>query len=121
VSAFFTLAALKALGGRALKWLGSLSFWQLACLALASFALVQHFVIADARHDAVNYRRQRDEYKAQLQAISAKRNEQKVVTRDRIKVVERTIKSADERAKVIEAAPPAPDCKTNSQVLGADL
>jgi hypothetical protein len=122
-SAFFgfTLTNLK----HDLAWLWGVithaSFWQLASLALACIAVVQHFAIADARHDRDAYRSQRDGYKAQLDAISTKKNEQKAVTAERIKVVTRTIRDADERAKVVETAPPAPGCKTNAQVMGADL
>jgi hypothetical protein len=52
---------------------------------------------------------------------SSKKDEQKATTAERIKVVTRTIHDADERAKVVEKALPPGDCKTNAQVMGADL
>jgi hypothetical protein len=112
---------LKRIGGAVWTWLSSLSFWQLASLALACLAVVQHFAIADARHDRDAYQSQRDGYKAQLDAISTKRNEQRVQTQLRIVSAQRTIHDAEDRAKVVETAPPAPGCKTNAQVMGADL
>jgi hypothetical protein len=120
-----TMLAIRMFLGGALSklwaWLSHRSFWQIVCMALAAFALVQHFQLADARHDRDSYRSQRDEYKRQLDAISSKRNEQKATTAERIKVVTRTIHDADERAKVVEKALPPGDCKTNAQVMGADL
>lgn len=56
-----------------------------------------------------------------LQQISDKRNEQKIITRDRIKVVTKTIHDADQKAKVIETAPLPGGCRTPSQVLDADV
>jgi hypothetical protein len=118
------LAAL-ALGKRAVSalwtWLAHRSFWQLVSLALACVIVVMHFTLADARHDRDAYRAQRDGYRAQLDAISSKRNEQRVQTEKRIVSAQRTIHDAEDRARVVETAPPAPDCKTNSAVMGADL
>jgi hypothetical protein len=117
--ALLTLA--KRLGTSVLTWLAHRSFWQLVSLALACVIVVMHFTLADARHDRDAYRAQRDGYKAQLDAISSKRNEQRVQTEKRIVSAQRTIHDAEDRARVVETAPPASDCKTNSTVMGADL
>jgi hypothetical protein len=117
------LAFLRLAGGGIVTWLSHRSFWQLVCLALACLAVVQHFTIADARHDRDSYRAQRDYYKQQLDAISSKRDEQKVVTRDNIKVVERTIHDADGKAKEVETQPLPEQCHgvTPSGVRNADV
>jgi hypothetical protein len=60
---------------------------------------------------------------AQLQAISSKRNEQKVETQERIKVVTRTIHDADGKAKEVETQPLPERCHgvTPSGVRNADV
>jgi predicted negative regulator of RcsB-dependent stress response len=58
---------------------------------------------------------------AKLDAISSKRNEQKIETAERIKVVTRTIHEADGKARVIEAAPLPGNCKSPKEVLNADI
>lgn len=120
-----TWLAIRALLGGALSrlWalLSHLSLWQGICLALAAFALVQHFQLADARHDRDSYRSQRDTYKAKLDAISTKRDGQKTTTAENIKVVTRTIHDAEGRAQVVEKAPVPQGCVTKPEVLQADL
>lgn len=113
----FGRSALKA----ALAWLSHRSFWQLAFGAVAIFALIQHFELGHVRKEAVNYSRQRDAYKAQFDAISTRKNEQKIVTRDRIVTVIKTLKGADQRAKAVEAAPLPGECKSPPEIMGADL
>jgi hypothetical protein len=111
-----------------LGWLKHATFLQVLCVAL--FALVAAEFIgwqAEKQHSAklgtqlAKAISTGEAYKRELYAISNKRNEQQVVTRDRIVEVTRTIKSADERAKVVETAPPPGECKTSQAVLGADL
>jgi hypothetical protein len=57
----------------------------------------------------------------ELQKISAAKNKQQVVTKETVKVVTKLVHDADGRAKVVEDAPPANDCKTKPEVLQADL
>lgn len=114
-------AFLKALLGRLGAFLKSLSFWQLVSLGLAGFALVQHFELAHSRAEAAKLTQQLTKVVTQLQNISTRRDTQKVVTRDNLKVVTKVVHDADEVAKKVETAPPAPNCKTNQAVLGADL
>ena len=62
-------------------------------------------------------RKVRDE----LRRISSKKNEQKVITRDRIVVVEGKERQADKVAERVENAPLPGQCRTSPEILGADL
>ncbi|GAA4015398.1 hypothetical protein GCM10022280_12670 [Sphingomonas swuensis] len=53
--------------------------------------------------------------------ISSGKNEQKVITKERIVEVEVRAKDADVRAKRIEAAPLLGQCATPEAVMGADI
>jgi hypothetical protein len=64
---------------------------------------------------------QSDKHLATLNSISAAKNQQQVVTRDRIKTVTKTIHDADGKAKVIEAAPLPGNCRSPKEVLDADI
>lgn len=103
------------------KWLSHASLWQLACIALIVLIVVQRFQLADARHDRDAYAKQRDGYRARLEAISTAKNEQKAETQTRIERVKVTTKAADDHAKVIESAPLPGNCKTPKEILTADL
>jgi hypothetical protein len=61
------------------------------------------------------------ELTAELKRISTAKNEQKVITRDRIVIADKGRSEAEGRAKVIEVAPLPGNCKTPSEVLGADI
>jgi hypothetical protein len=121
------LSALGLLAGRAgsavFTWLSHRSFWQLVCIGLTILLVIMRFQIADARHDRDAWHRQYDTVHAQLQAISSKRNEQKVETQERIKVVTRTIHDADGKAREVETQPLPEQCHgvTPSAVRQADL
>jgi hypothetical protein len=102
-------------------WLSGLKFWQIVCLGLALFAGLQTIrVSAEKRHSA-KVEAQLQKAVAELQRISAKKNEQKVITTERIKVVKDQIRHADERAKIIEQAPLPGQCRTPPEILSADL
>lgn len=58
---------------------------------------------------------------AQLHSISTAKNDQKVVTKERIKVVEKRVHDADGKATVIEKAPLPGECKTPKEILDADI
>jgi hypothetical protein len=100
-----------------------LKFWQLVCIGLCAILVLQRFQLADARHDRDAWHRQYDTVHAQLEAISSKRNEQKVETQERIKVVTRTIHDADGKAREVETQPLPEQCHgvTPSGVLHADV
>ena len=123
--AFLAWPVLRAfLGGavqKLVQWLSHRSFWQLVCMGLACVIVVQHFTLVRERKNEAAYLKQRDGYKAQLDAISTKRDQQKVVTKRNIETVTKIVHDADTRAKVVETAPPAVGCKTKPEVLQADL
>lgn len=59
---------------------------------------------------------------AELKRISSARNEQQIVTRDRIVYVKRAERDAGKVAERIERAPVTPGkCATPREILGADL
>ena len=118
------LLALKLFAGGALKkllaWLGSLTLWQIVSLGLAIFVGIQFLELRGERRHSAKLQAQVVNYSRQLQAISSKKNEQIVVTRDRIKIVEKQVRHADDVAK--NRATPVPhNCKTKPEILGADL
>lgn len=108
------LAGLKSGAGAVWSWLSHRSFWQLVCMGLAGLAVLQHFQLADARHD-------RDAAEAQLQKMSAPRDVQKTETAKRIEIVKERVRHADGVAKTIEQAPLPGQCRTPPEVMGADL
>jgi hypothetical protein len=76
------LALLRLAGGGSVTWLSHRSFWQIVCLALACLAVVQHFTIADARHDRDSYKAQRDYYKGEIdKADKSARDAQAVIAK----------------------------------------
>lgn len=86
--------------------------WKYASAGLAVLCVVL-FILwkAEARHadkleDRVAY------FRSELQRISTAKNEQRVVTRERIVVVEKSRRVADKVAKQVEAAPLPGNCAT---------
>jgi cob(I)alamin adenosyltransferase len=57
----------------------------------------------------------------ELNRISTAKNEQKVITQEKIKVVTRTIREAEKRAEKVEQAPLPGQCRTPDEVLKADI
>jgi hypothetical protein len=111
------LMVLSKLGG----FFKSLSLWQIICLGLAGFAIVQHFELAHERKNSAAWQKRYTAAQTQLTRISDARNNQKVITVDRIKIVHQKLSAANDKALVIEQAPPAKDCRTKPEVMGADL
>ena len=112
---------LKRVGTVVITWLSHRSVLELAFMAMVAVAAIQTIRVgAEQRHSA-KVERQLSKTVAQLQAISSKRNEQRQVTTERIRVVTRTIRDADGKAKAIEQAPLPGNCKTPREVLRADL
>ncbi len=58
---------------------------------------------------------------AELQRISTAKDEQRVITRDRIVEVERMADNADRFADRIERAPLPGNCETPEAILGSDI
>src|SRR5690349_21841112 len=122
---------LKSGAGSLFAFLRSLNGWQLLCIALALFGIVQTIrVKAEERHSAkvetqlTAAIKARDDYKGQLDAISTKRNEQQQTTSRNIVTVTRTIRDADKQAQKVETPPlPKTDCHgtTPQEVRDADV
>lgn len=121
ILAAFALANLKHDMAGLWGWLCHRSFWQLVSMGLLALFMVQHFQLIGARHEATKWQRQYALIHTQLDAISTARNNQAAETKTRIETVTKIIHDADGRAKAVENAPPAPNCKTKPEVLQADL
>jgi hypothetical protein len=61
------------------------------------------------------------ELSAKLEAISTTQNNQRVATKDRIVIADRSNKEADDKARRVEKAPVPLECKTKPEILSADL
>jgi hypothetical protein len=120
-----TLAAIRLFLGGLIKklgaWLSHRSFWQLVCMGLAVLLGVQTIRLQMSVRHSHKVEQQLSKATDELKRISSKRDTQKQTTGENIKVVTRNIHDAEGRAKVVETAPAAPNCKTNQSVLGADL
>jgi hypothetical protein len=90
-------------------------------MGLAVLLVVQTVRVKSEQRHSAKVEKQLSKATDELNRISSKRDTQKQTTGENIKVVVRTIHDAEGRAKVVETAPAAPNCKTNQSVLGADL
>ena len=104
-----------------ITWLSHRSFWQVVSLILAIILIVQTLRLGSEQRHASKLQAQVVKLSNELTRISSVKNEQKIITRDRIVTVNRGLQAADERARKVEQAPPAPNCKTKPEVLQADL
>lgn len=109
---------LTLVGSRIWGWLRGASFWQIACVCVCIFAGVQHFQLADARHDRDAYRKQRDEYRSTLDQLAKESADRQKQTE---KVIADLVKRGNREAERVENAPLPGLCKTPSEVLQADL
>jgi hypothetical protein len=120
-----SLALIRLFLGAALKklvaWLSHRSFWQIVSMGLALLLVVQTVRVKSEQRHAHKVETQLSKAVAELNSISSKRDDQKRETAERIKVVTQTIHDADERAKLVEKAPPAPNCRTKPEVMNADI
>lgn len=98
--------------GAVWRWLSSLTLWQLVSIGLAGLCILLWFQRNDARHDAVNYSRQRDYYHGELTRITSKRDEQTKVSERTVEKVVKGDPVVQKIVQVIHDAPNPPDCKT---------
>jgi hypothetical protein len=98
-----------------------LNLFKYASIGLAALCLILFAMYSIEKRGAQKWKARADAHHAELQRISSAKDEQKVITRDRIVVAERVVKQADDRAKRIEAAPLPGQCKTPEAIMGADL
>ena len=119
--ALFALANLKHDAEAVFAWLSHRSFWQLAFGAALILAGVQTLRLKAEQRHATKVESQLSKAVAELNKISTARDTQKVVTQNNIVTVERIIHDAEGKARVVEQAPVAPNCRTKPEVLQADL
>ena len=97
-------------------------YWKAGLFALLLLALAIQTVRLGHRANQLEAERVNlREVRAELKAISDKRNEQKRETEKRIEQADKGNRDADQRAREIEEAPLPGDCATPPQVMGADL
>jgi hypothetical protein len=98
-----------------------LPFWlNLNTLAAAIIAALLVYVGLQ-KVELLTCRLHNKDYQHQLNQISTAKNNQKIVTRERIVESERGSREADRVAEKIETAPVPGLCATKPQVLQADL
>lgn len=90
---------------------GVIAFAFMACLAALRIEQAQNGKLKAQIHACAEARK----------ADSDARNSQKVETRERIKTVEKTIRSADDKARVVEKALLPGECRTPRAILDADI
>jgi hypothetical protein len=108
-------------GKAALAWLSRRSLVEMACLALGLICFVQFTALRMEKRHSAKVEAQLVKCEQARKAMSDARNVQKAETRERIKVVTRTIKESDDKAKAIETAPLPGNCKTPKEILDADI
>jgi hypothetical protein len=97
------------------------SLWKYGAGFLLFLCLMLGIALKIERQHSANLQAQVVTLATELNQISDARNNQKATTKENIKVVARTIREADERAKRVEQAPPAPNCRTKPEVMNADI
>ena len=103
--ASFALSNAKHDLGKLWAWLCHRSFWQLACMGLAAFALVQHFQLAgERRHSA--------KLQAQLTKIEDAGKQQKRTTERTVREVVEGQERVKTIVKTIHDAPNPEGCAT---------
>jgi hypothetical protein len=120
----FLLSALgfgKSVLSAVIDWLSRRSLAEIACIALAIACLVLVVANRAEKRHSEKLQRQVVSLSAELKRISDARKTQKFTTQEKIRVATKIIHDADSRAKVVEQAPPAVDCHTKPEVMGADL
>ena len=100
-----------------------LRYWKLVGLGILCLLLaVQTVRLGHRTNQLERVKIDLNEARAELKRISDAKNEQKIITVERIKEAERGNRQADEIAKKIEQAPVEPGaCKTPDVILGADI
>lgn len=107
-----------------LAWLKHASFWQIVAIALAAFALLQHFQLAGEKRHSQKLEKQLHAATETLDRLSKESAEkQKQTERVITKYVSVDAPDADRRARKVENAPLSGQCHgvTPSEVLQADL
>jgi biopolymer transport protein ExbB/TolQ len=99
-----------------------LRYWKLVGLGLLCLLLAVQTVRLGHRTNQLEREKiANNELRAELKRISSKKNEQQIITVEKIKEVEKIRREADKVADGIEAAPLPGQCKTPDAIMGADL
>src|SRR4051812_39016630 len=115
------LGGAKSVFGAVLAWLSKRSMAELACIALALVCAVEFVALkAEKRHSA-KLQAQVSKLNGELQRISTAKNEQRETTKVNIAKADNGRKRAETIARRIEAAPLPGNCRTPSEIMGADL
>ena len=102
--------------------LSALRYWKLIGIGVLLLAVaVQTVRLSAANNRADRIQINLNEARAELKAISDRKNEQAETTKGNIEQAERIGRDADKVAERIEQAPVEPDCKTPESIMGADL
>src|SRR4249919_2862764 len=92
--------------------------WKLIGIGLLLMALaVQSVRLGHAKNEVERVKIANNELRAELKSISDSKNEQKAETEKRVEQADKGNKKADERARKIDTAPLAPDCKTPDIIM----
>jgi hypothetical protein len=102
--------------------LSALRYWKLIGIGLLCLALaVQTVRLSAANNRADRIQINLNEARAELKAISDRRNEQAETTKGNIEMSEKQRQIADKVAERIEHAPLTGDCRTPDAVSNADI
>ena len=102
--------------------LTALRHWKLIGLGLLCLLLAVQTVRLQHRGNQLEREKiANNELRAELKRISSKKNEQQIITVEKIKQVETIRRIADKVAEKIEQAPLPGNCRTPNIILGADL
>lgn len=126
------LGGVGSIGKTILAWLSRRSLGEIVCLALGLALLIDHAaLLMTHRHEAkvekqdaalkLKLENQVTTLKSELDAISTAKNQQRLITQEKIVTVTKKIHDADTQAKIVEQTPPAPGCHTTSAVMNADV
>jgi hypothetical protein len=120
-SLLLSLLGMRSAIGAGISWLSRQSPATLLCLILCLTLAIDHIALLSAHRQNRKLEQRVVSLSGELQKISAAKNKQQVVTKETVKVVTKLVHDANERAKVVEEAPAAPNCKTKPEILRADL
>lgn len=95
--------------------------WKYASAGLLFVCIMLGIGLAMERRHSAKLQGQVVKLVAELKRISTAKDEQQIVTRDRIVTVREKEKSAGKVAERIEAAPLPGKCETPREIMGADL
>ena len=98
----------------------ALKYWKLIGLGMVCLLLAVQTVRLGHRTNQLEREKiANNELRAELKRISSKKNEQQIITVEKIKEVEKIRREADKIAEKIEAAPLPGQCRTPDELRSA--